>query len=77
MIRILTDSTADLLPEDLHSLSVRVVPLEVHFGDEHYEDGVDLGHEQFYEMLEQAHKLVTFRNDKNLISKAKKILLSE
>lgn len=57
MIRILTDSTADLLPEDLHSLSVRVVPLEVHFGDEHYEDGVDLGHEQFYEMLEQAHKL--------------------
>ena len=27
--------------------------------------------------LEQAHTWVTFRNDKNLISKAKKILLSE
>ena len=57
MIRILTDSTVDLLPEDVSALGVRVVPLAVHFGDEHYEDGVDLGHEQFYEMLEQSHKL--------------------
>lgn len=59
MIRILTDSTVDLLPEDVSTLGVRVVPLAVHFGDEHYEDGVDLGHEQFYEMLEQSHKLPT------------------
>ena len=59
MIRILTDSTVDLLPEDVSALGVRVVPLAVHFGDEHYEDGVDLGHEQFYEMLEQSHKLPT------------------
>lgn len=59
MIRILTDSTVDLLPEDVSALGVRVVPLAVHFGDEHYADGVDLGHEQFYEMLEQSHKLPT------------------
>ena len=59
MIRILTDSTVDLLPKDVSALGVRVVPLAVHFGDEHYEDGVDLGHEQFYEMLEQSHKLPT------------------
>lgn len=59
MIRILTDSTVDLLPEDVSALGVRVVPLAVHFGDEHYEDGVDLGHEQFYEMLEQSRKLPT------------------
>lgn len=59
MIRILTDSTVDLLPEDVSALGVRVVPLAVRFGDEHYEDGVDLGHEQFYEMLEQSHKLPT------------------
>ena len=48
MIRILTDSTVDLRPEDVSAIGVRVVPLAVHFGDEHYEDGVDLGHEQFY-----------------------------
>lgn len=59
MIRILTDSTADLLHHDINALGVRVVPLGVHFGDEHYEDGIDLGHDQFYEMLEQAHKLPT------------------
>ncbi len=59
MIRILTDSTADLLPSDLSSLSVRRVPLQVHFGEEHYEDGVDLSAELFYELLPQAQNLPT------------------
>ncbi|HIW54133.1 MAG TPA: DegV family protein [Candidatus Ruthenibacterium merdigallinarum] len=59
MIRIVTDSTADFLPEDLAALRVRAVPLQVHFGEEHYEDGVDLTAEQFYDMLAEAPKLPT------------------
>lgn len=59
MIRILTDSTADFSAEDVRSLGLRVVPLLVNFGEEHYRDGVDLAPEEFYEKLVQADKLPT------------------
>ncbi len=59
MIRILTDSTADFPPEEARALGVRVVPLTVNFGDEHYRDGVDIVPEEFYEKLAAAPKLPT------------------
>lgn len=59
MIRILTDSTADFSLADAAALGVHVVPLAVHFGDEHYRDGIDLPLEQFYDMLASADKLPT------------------
>lgn len=59
MIRILTDSTADFSAEDVRSLGLRVVPLLVNFGEEHYRDGIDLAPEEFYEKLVQADKLPT------------------
>ena len=59
MIRILTDSTADFPASEAAALGLRVVPLQVNFGDEHYRDGIDLTPEDFFEMLEQASKLPT------------------
>ena len=59
MIRILTDSTADFPASEAAALGLRVVPLQVNFGDEHYRDGIDLTPEAFFEMLEQASKLPT------------------
>lgn len=59
MIRILTDSTADLLPHQASALGVRVVPLTIHFGDTHFLDGVELTSEQFYGMLAGCEKLPT------------------
>ncbi len=59
MIRILTDSTADLLPQQASALGVRVVPLTIHFGDTHFLDGVELTSEQFYGMLAGCEKLPT------------------
>lgn len=59
MVRILTDSTADLTHEDAAALGVTVVPLTLNFGDEHYLDGVDLTPEEFFERLESAEKLPT------------------
>ena len=59
MVRILTDSTADLTHEDAAALGVTVVPLTLNFGDEHYLDGVDLTPEEFFERLETAEKLPT------------------
>ena len=59
MIRILTDSTADFSAEDIRSLGLRVVPLLVNFGEEHYRDGIDLTPQEFYEKLAAAEKLPT------------------
>lgn len=55
MVRIVTDSTADLTPELLQEFGVEdhvhIVPLTVHFGEEEFQDGVDLARDAFYEML--------------------------
>lgn len=59
MIKILTDSTADFSLAEAAALGLAVVPLGVHFGSEHYLDGVDLPLPTFYNMLERAAKLPT------------------
>jgi len=53
-VGIVTDSTCDLGPEALADLGVRMVPLTVHFGDQHFSDWVDLTPDRFYPMLEAA-----------------------
>jgi DegV family protein with EDD domain len=50
-VGIVTDSTADLRPEQLTELDVVMVPLTVHFGDEHVRDWLDMTPEQFYPKL--------------------------
>ena len=54
-VRLIVDSTADLIPEV--KAGVSVVPLTVHFGDEEYVDGVTITHQQFYEKLVQSPTL--------------------
>lgn len=44
---------------DAAALGVAVVPLTVSFGDAHYQDGIDLPLERFYDMLAAADKLPT------------------
>lgn len=51
MVRIVTDSTADIPAEMAARLGITVVPCYVVFGTESYQDGVDLSREQFYEKL--------------------------
>lgn len=50
-VRIVTDSTADLPLWVAHEFGISVVPLSVIFGDEVYQEGVDISHHQFYEKL--------------------------
>lgn len=59
MIRIVTDSTADLLPSRAQELGVEVLPLSVNFAQASYQDGVELSPEEFYEKLAQAEALPT------------------
>jgi DegV family protein with EDD domain len=51
VIRVVTDSTSDILPEEAEKLGIDVVPLTVRFGDEQFRDGVDLGPDAFYQRL--------------------------
>ena len=51
MVKIVTDSTADLSSEITQELGITVVPLWVHFGTDAYRDRVDLTMEDFYRRL--------------------------
>ncbi|QNO16375.1 DegV family protein [Alkalicella caledoniensis] len=50
-IKLVVDSTADLSQEIIDRYDIQVVPLNVHFGEELYKDGVDLNTETFFEKL--------------------------
>lgn len=50
-IRILVDSTCDILPEVVERLGIAVVPVYINIGDKSYLDGVDLTRQEFYENL--------------------------
>ena len=50
-VGIVTDSTCDLEPSYLADLGIEMVPLTVHFGDEHYRDWLDLRPDEFYAKL--------------------------
>lgn len=57
MVRIVTDSTADLSPDQQRAAGITVVPLNVHFGDEVFRDRVDLSGQQFFRKLKAASQL--------------------
>ena len=57
MVRIVTDSTADLSLEQQRAAGITVVPLNVHFGDEVFKDRVDLSSEEFFRKLKAASQL--------------------
>lgn len=51
MIKIITDSSANISQEEGKKMGIEIVPLTVSFDDEHYLDGVDLSSDEFYEKL--------------------------
>ena len=58
-VLIVTDSTADIPQTMQEELGLTVVPLKVHFGEETFEDGVDLTPDEFYKKLEEADRIPT------------------
>jgi DegV family protein with EDD domain len=60
MVRIVTDSSADIPTELAAELGITVVPLYIRFGSDTYRDGVDITADQFYERL--AHSRVLPRS---------------
>jgi len=52
MLRIITDSAADLPREWREKYDIQLVPVNIHFGTEQFLHGVDLTDEQYYKRLE-------------------------
>jgi DegV family protein with EDD domain len=53
-IALVTDSTCDLDPELLERYQVNMVPINIHFGENHYLDKVTIQPEQFYSLLDES-----------------------
>lgn len=53
MIRIVTDSTADVPKELLERYDIRVVPINIQFGMETYQEGIDIDRPTFFRKLEE------------------------
>jgi DegV family protein with EDD domain len=57
VVRIVTDSTADLTPEQQQAAGITVVPLNVHFGDQVFRDHMDLSTDEFFRRLKASPQL--------------------
>ena len=51
MVRLITDSAADLEPREYAALNVACIPLTVFFGDAEYQENVNLSKDQFYALI--------------------------
>ena len=51
MIRIVTDSAADFEPQELENLNITCIPLTVSFGEDIYQENINLSKDLFYELL--------------------------
>ncbi|MCD8371702.1 MAG: DegV family protein [Clostridia bacterium] len=51
MVKIITDSSANISQEEAAKLGVTVLPLTIIFGGKQYRDGIDLKSDEFYKML--------------------------
>ncbi len=59
MLRIVMDSAGDFPPEDLERLQIDVIPVNVHFGERTFLDGVELSREMFYRMVREQRRVPT------------------
>jgi DegV family protein with EDD domain len=57
VVRIVTDSTADLTKEQQQAAGITMVPLNVHFGDQVFRDHVDLTADEFFRRLKASVQL--------------------
>ncbi|MET3195341.1 DegV family protein [Bacillus sp. OAE603] len=56
-IKIVTDSTADLLKEEIENLHINVIPLSIQINGETYLDGIDISPKQFIQEMKKSNEL--------------------
>lgn len=52
MIKIVSDSTCNLTPEELKRHDVRIAPIAIQFGMETYQEDIDIDRDRFYEKID-------------------------
>lgn len=57
MLRIVLDSAADLPPGWVEKYRLEVIPVNIHFGDRTYLDGIDMGKEDFYRTVLESRQI--------------------
>ncbi len=50
-VKIVTDSSADLSPEVTAALGITVLPINIHFGNKTFREGVDINAPEFFDRL--------------------------
>ena len=53
MIKIVTDSTCNLSPEQLQRYDIRVAPISIQFRTETYEEDIDIDRDLFYQKIDE------------------------
>ena len=59
MIKIVTDSTADIPAELLERYDIRLVPINIQFGTETYQEGIDIDRPTFFRKLDEYEMIPT------------------
>lgn len=57
MLRIVTDGAADMPGEWKDEYDIQVIPINIHFGDRTYLQGIDLSNEDFYRLVDESGKV--------------------
>ena len=59
MLKVIADSTCNLSQETLDKYDIRIAPIPIQFGDETFEEGVDIDRDLFYKKIEETGILPT------------------
>ena len=59
MVKIITDSTCNLDDELLARHDVRVAPIAIQFGEQTFEEGIDIDRDTFYSRIERTGRIPT------------------
>lgn len=57
MLRIVTDGTADMLPEWGKEYGIDTIPVNILFGEKSYLQGVELDNEGFYKLVDESKRI--------------------
>jgi len=57
MLRIVTDGTADILPEWGKEYGIDVIPVNILFGEKSYLQGIELDNEGFYKLVDETKRI--------------------
>ncbi|MCK5053619.1 MAG: DegV family protein [Anaerolineales bacterium] len=59
MMKVIADSTCNLSQETLDEFDIRIAPIPIQFGDETFEEGVDIDRDLFYKKIEETGVIPT------------------